>query len=72
LAKWLASGHADPSGRLLATFLYLGIPTVVFTTLAAIGRDGERPKFVLWHRLAALPLLALAAHYMFSWFKWLP
>ncbi len=72
LAKWMASGTLDASERLLNTFVYLGLPTLVYTTLAALGREGERPTLKRWHRLAALPLLAIAAHYMFGWFKFLP
>ena len=71
LAQWLASGEPDPSRRLLNTFAYMAAPTLVFTMLAALGREGERPKLELWHRLAAIPLLGLAAHVMFGWFPWI-
>jgi hypothetical protein len=71
-AKWMAAHNADPNRRLLDTFAYVGIPVILSTVLAAVGREGTRPELRRWHRLAAVPLLVLAAHYMFDWFKWIP
>ena len=69
----LVTAHqTNPSVRLLDTFACLGVPTLIFTLLAALGRDGERKPLAMWHRLAAIPLLVLMAHYMFTWFKWIP
>lgn len=68
MGAWLERRQPEPGRRLVEGLVYLALPSVVFTVLALVGREGERPELKWWHRIAAVPLVGLLLHLMFGWF----